>query len=121
MQRLMSGEHGVKIRYFTETYFKLLPHVRAEIKAEWDAYFDRCRESEEAKDFFALKKGMDPEILARVRHKLKNGFIKIQEPHGYDPEEWEKSSWGIEYRMLKSKLDEYQLPGNKVAQTVSVW
>lgn len=121
MQKLTSGEHGDKIRYFTNTFFNFPPNVRAEIKAEWDAYFERCRDSEEGRDFYALKQGMDPEILARVRHKLKNGFNKITTPSGFDPEEWQKSSWGIEYRMLKSKLDEYQLPSNKVAQTVSVW
>lgn len=101
------------VTWFINVYKSMPEWEKQELQGQWDRYYKLCSESTEADLFRAIKmaaKDKDDnrvqELSKQARDMLKNGFVSIPKPAGYDPMIWDNSQWANDYRVLTHILKE---------------
>lgn len=101
------------VTWFINVYKSMPEWEKQELQGQWDRYYKLCSESTEADLFRAIKmaaKDKDDnrvqELSKQARDMLKNGFVAIPKPAGYDPMIWDNSQWANDYRVLTHILKE---------------
>lgn len=101
------------VTWFINVYRPMPEWEKQELQDQWDRYYKLCSESTEADLFRAIKtaaKDKDDnrvqELSKQARDMLKNGFMAIPKPVGYDPMIWHNAQWASDYRMLTHILKE---------------
>lgn len=101
------------VAWFINVYRPMPEWEKQELQDQWDRYYKLCSESTESDLFRAIKtaaKDKDDnrvqELSKQARDMLKNGFMAIPKPAGYDPMIWDNAQWASDYRMLTYILKE---------------
>ena len=101
------------VAWFINVYKPMPEWERQELQDQWDRYYKLCSESTEADLFRAIKTAAKEkndnrvqELAQQARDMLKNGFMSIPKPTGYDPMIWDNAQWANDYRVLTHILKE---------------